>query len=519
MRRPASLPLDFGEVPTAGHRARHRGTALATAGIRRLLRFIDTQLGISFVPVKATLWLIALAVPAAVILDRIGATGQTNRHLSGGIEMTTSHITIKCPECGHEFDISDVLYDQVEHDLKKQYEARLKEAQDKFRKDSEQLEQQKAELDKAREAQQATIDRTIRERLRQERQALSEKLTAEIREEESARLKDLQKELQKKTGQVKEFHKAQAEIERLKRAMDEAQSKAEADAERRLNELLAAEREKIRKSEEDKLSLKIRDKDHVIQQLSEQLKDMQRKAEQGSMQVQGEVQELAIEEWLAATYPLDSIEEIKKGARGGDCIQTINTRSATNCGRIYYESKRTKAFQPRWVEKFKRDVLEKGANIGVLVTESMPADMPQMGQRDGIWVCTFADLASLSQVLRDSLITIHRVLAGQENRGDKMSMVYDFVTSNEFRLQVEAIVEGFTQMQSDLEKEKRAMARIWKQREKQIEKVLLNTSNMYGSIRGIAGSAIPAVRHLELPGAEEEDEFHDERPEDLDESS
>jgi hypothetical protein len=117
------------------------------------------------------------------------------------------------------------------------------------------------------------------------------------------------------------------------------------------------------------------------------------------------------------------------------------------------------------------------------------------------------------------LITIHRVLAGQKNRGDKMSLVYDFVTSGEFRLPVEAIVEGFTQMQSDLEKEKRAMARIWKQREKQIEKVLLNTSNMYGSIRGIAGSAIPAVRHLELPGAEEEDEFHDERPEDLDESS
>jgi hypothetical protein len=233
---------------------------------------------------------------------------------------------------------------------------------------------------------------------------------------------------------------------------------------------------------------------------------MQRKAEQGSMQLQGEVQELAIEEWLAAAWPLDTIEEIKKGARGGDCIQVINTRRATNCGKIYYESKRTKAFQPAWIEKFKADVREKGANIGVLVTEAMPTDMPQMGQRDGVWICTFADLPSLSAVLRDSLLTIHRALASQENRGDKMSLVYDFVTSDEFRMQVEAIVEGFSQMQDDLETEKRAMARIWKQREKQIEKVLLNTANMYGAIRGIAGSAIASVQRLELPGAADDDE-------------
>jgi hypothetical protein len=417
--------------------------------------------------------------------------------------MTTSHITIKCPECGHAFDISDVLYDQVEHDLKAQYEARLKQERERFRAETAKLEQQRAELAKAQEAQQEAVARAVREGLAKERQALREKIAAEVREEESGRLKDLQEELRNKSEQVKDFHKAQAEIERLKREKDEAQSKAEADAQRKLNELLGVERERIQKDEEEKQSLKIRDRDHVIQKLNEQLKDMQRKAEQGSMQVQGEVQELAIEEWLAAAYPLDSIEEIKKGALGGDCIQSINTRSATNCGRIYYESKRTKTFQPRWIEKFKADVRARSANIGVLVTESMPADLPQMGQKEGIWICTFADLPSLSAVLRDSLITIHRVLAGQENRGDKMSMVYDFVTSDAFRLQVEAIVEGFTQMQHDLEGEKRAMARIWKQREKQIEKVLLNTSNMYGSIRGIAGSAIPTVRHLELPGVEE----------------
>jgi hypothetical protein len=417
--------------------------------------------------------------------------------------MTSSHISIKCPECGHEFDISDVLYDQVEHDLKAQYDERLKEAREKYQADTRKLEEERAALAKARDGQQEAVEQAIREGLRRERQALSEKLTAQIREEQSESLQSLQRELQQKSAQLKDFHKAQAEIERLKREKDEAASKAEADAERKLNERLALEREKIQKDEEDKQTLKIREKDYVIQQLNDKLKDLQRKAEQGSMQLQGEVQELAIEEWLAAAYPLDGIEEIKKGARGGDCIQVINTRSAANCGRIYYESKRTKAFQPAWIEKFKADVLEKSANIGVLVTEAMPADMPQMGQKDGIWICSFTDLPSLSAVLRDSLITIHRVLAGQENRGDKMSMVYDYVTSDEFRLQVEAIVEGFSQMQADLDREKRAMAKLWKQREKQIDKVLTNTSNMYGSIRGIAGSAIPAVRQLELPGAED----------------
>ena len=430
--------------------------------------------------------------------------------------MTTTNITIKCPDCGHEFDISDVLYDQVEHDLKAQYEARLKEERNRFRAETAKLDTQRAALEKEREEQAEAVARSIREGLAKERDALRRKLTAEVREEESERLKSLKEELDRKSEQVKEFHKAQAEIERLTREMGEAASKAEADAQRKLNEMLAAEREKIQKDEEDRQTLKIREKDHLIEQLKKQMVDMQRKAEQGSMQVQGEVQETAIEEWLAGAYPLDTVEEIKKGARGGDCIQVINTRSVTNCGKIYYESKRTKAFQPAWIEKFKADVREKGANIGVLVTEAMPTDMPQMGQRDGVWICSFGDLPSLSAVLRDSLITIHRALASQENRGDKMSMIYDFITGDEFRMQVEAIVEGFTQMQTDLDSEKRAMARIWKQREKQIEKVLLNTSNMHGAIKGIAGSAIPAVQRLELPGAEDGSDPDEERLDDAD---
>jgi len=249
----------------------------------------------------------------------------------------------------------------------------------------------------------------------------------------------------------------------------------------------------------------------AIKELHKQLDDqkrlteeMKRKQEQGSMQMQGEVQELAIEEWLAGKFPLDSIEEIKKGARGGDCIQTVNTRSRQNCGTIYYESKRTKDFQPGWIEKFKNDIRERGANLAVLVTEAMPQGMDRMGLKDGIWVCTYEEFKGLCVVLRETIIQISDAIGSQENKGEKMHMLYDYLTSNEFKLQIEGIVEGFTLMKMDLESEKRSITGHWKKREKQIEKVLLNTNFMYNSIRGIAGTALQPIKALEMPEVSEE---------------
>jgi hypothetical protein len=268
--------------------------------------------------------------------------------------------------------------------------------------------------------------------------------------------------------------------------------------------LYILEKDKIRKLEEDKNELRFKELQKQLEDQKKLTEEMKRKQEQGSMQLQGEVQELAIEEWLETKFPLDTIEEIKKGARGGDCIQIVNTRTLQNCGKIYYESKRTKDFQPSWIEKFKADMREKGADIGVLVTEAMPSDFERMGLKDGVWICTYEEFKGLSAVLRESIVKLNLAVASQEGKGDKMHMLYDFLTSNTFRMQVEAIVEGFSQMKSDLESEKRSMQRIWKQRDKQIEKVISNTIDMYGSIKGIAGSAIQSVKALELPGEDDE---------------
>ena len=223
------------------------------------------------------------------------------------------------------------------------------------------------------------------------------------------------------------------------------------------------------------------------------------------MQTQGEVQELAIEDWLTDKFPLDVIQEIKKGERGADCLQIVHTRTHQNCGTIYYESKRSKSFQPGWVEKFKSDIREKNADIGVLVTEVMPPDMERLGLMEGVWICSYDEFKGLCTVLRESIIQLSTAIVTQENKGDKMGMLYDFLTSNEFKLQIEAIVEGFTQMKTDLESEQRSMRSIWKKREKQIDKVLLNTTDMYGSIRGIAGNAVQAIPLLELPPDDEID--------------
>jgi hypothetical protein len=406
---------------------------------------------------------------------------------------------IECPNCGYAIDVNEILYHQVDEQLKKKYHAELAQERSKYQHRVGELDAEREQLNQEKAAIDEKISAAIKDRMLAETQRLRTAIRSELESAQSEEKKLLQQELDQKGQQLREFNKTRAENEKLKREKDELKDHLEAESERKLNEMLTAERSKIRKTEEDRAQMRLAEREKVIEQLNEQLKDAQRKAEQGSMQLQGEVQELAVEQWLSQTFPLDTIEEVKKGARGADCLQIVNSRSQRNCGTIYYESKRTKGFQPGWIEKFKHDIRERNADIGVLVTESMPSDMERLGIKDGIWICTFDDFKSLSLVLRESVIRLSDAISAQDNKGDKMGMLYDFLTGNEFRLQVEAIVEGFTQMQTDLESEKRSMAGVWKKREKQLQKVLLNTTQMYGSVRGIAGSAIQRVELLELP--------------------
>jgi hypothetical protein len=405
---------------------------------------------------------------------------------------------IKCPNCGTEIDVQDILAHQVEEQIKVKYQSALADEKKKYDVQQAALAKEKEDFEKKKQNENALFNEKLEAKLKTERKSIEEKLKTKLNEEQKEQNELLQQELKDKSLQLQELNKTKAEIEKLKREKDEIKTQVEADAAKRLNIQITEEKEKIRKAEEDKNELRFKE---LMKQLEDQKRlteEMKRKQEQGSMQLQGEVQELAIEEWLRTKFPLDTIDEIKKGARGGDCVQIVNTRNQQNCGTIYYESKRTKDFSATWLEKFKTDIRERNANIGVLVTEAMPAGMERMGLKEGIWICTFEEFKGLSGVLRESIIQLSNALSSQENKGDKMHMLYDYLTSNAFRLQVEAIVEGFTTMRADLEKEKNAMSRMWKQREKQIEKVTQNTIDMYGSIRGIAGSAVQEVKLLNL---------------------
>lgn len=431
-----------------------------------------------------------------------------------------SQTQIKCPNCGTSIDVQDILTHQLEEEIKQKYQNQAAQEKQKielqlqqFQQEKEQFElkkKQENELFKERLEKQLSEEKALLERQAKERQLkFEEQIKLKLSEEQAEQFGALQKELNEKSEQIKELNRTKAEIEKLKREKSELKEEIEAESQRKLNETIQQEKDKIRKAEEERNELKIRELHKQLEDQKKLTEEMKRKQEQGSMQLQGEVQELAIEEWLMAQFPLDTIEEVKKGARGGDCVQIVNTRTRQNLGKIYYESKRTKDFQPSWIEKFKADMREKGADVGVLVTEAMPSGQERLANLNGIWVCSYEEFKGLCVVLRESVVQVSLAIASQENKGDKMNMLYDYLTSNNFRMQIEAIVEGFSSMKNALESEKRAMQRIWKEREKQIEKVVSNTIDMYGSIKGIAGNAVQSVKALELDTDSEEIDFED----------
>ncbi|MCC7027562.1 MAG: DUF2130 domain-containing protein [Saprospiraceae bacterium] len=420
-----------------------------------------------------------------------------------------SSTKIICPNCEFEIDVNDVIFHRLDEDLKKQYNSKWQEANLELEQKAALLKKEKESFELKKQNENDLFQERVRVKLREERDQLTLQIRKNLELENADQYQAIQQELNAKSEQIKELNKTKAEIETLKREKNELQEIAQAEAQKKLNELLVIERERISKLEFEKNELVVRELQKQLEAQKYLTEEMKRKQDQGSMQLQGEVQELAIEEWLKNNFTLDTISEIKKGARGADCIQIIHTRSKQNCGSIYYESKRTKDFQNSWIEKFRNDMRDQNANIGVLVTDVLPKDMERMGLRDGIWICTYQEFKGLCFVLRESILHVDLAISSQENKGEKMNMLYSYLTSNEFKLQIESIVDGFTQMHNDLNTEKRSMQGHWKRREKQIQKVLLNTNFMYNSIKGIAGNAIQSIKALELGQTDELDEVNE----------
>lgn len=413
--------------------------------------------------------------------------------------------TIKCPQCETQINVNEVLYAQFKHQFDHEHTAKKADLEQQLSNQNKQLKQASGVLkqkEQAFEAKQAQFDEKLQiataEKIKTERLRIHATLKAELEDAHSESTALLEKELAEKSSQVKELNASKIMITRLKRENEETELRMKAQAEAEFSITLKQEREKIQTLADQQNELKLKQKDEQLEQIKRQLDETKRKAEQGSMQLQGEAQELAIESWLAAQFPFDSLQEISKGAFGADCIQTVNTRDIQNCGKICYESKNAKAWNATWIEKLKQDMLKAGADIGVLVTQVMPKELDRMGFLEGVWVCDYEDFKGCVSLLRQSLIQVSNVSQLQENRTDKMGLLYEYLSSNEFNMQLTIIVDGFVKMQAELEKEKRSLMASWKRRQKTIDGVLVNTTEMYGSIKGIAGSAVGHIPALSL---------------------
>ena len=376
---------------------------------------------------------------------------------------------IKCPNCGHQFEPNEIIREEVEKELRtkmtewqlqkqKQFDAQLTEERNKIEKSAE------------------------------------ETLRKSIGADFENKLRHLEKNNAEYEEKLKEARKQQVEFLQKEQELKNKEAELELSVQKKLQEEREKLSESIRKLEEQRIAAKETEFNLRIKEMEEKLEvqrklaeEMKRKAEQGSMQSQGEAQELALEELLSSSFPFDIISEVGKGVRGADCIQTVRNNLGLECGKIIYESKRTNAFSNEWIEKLKTDMRNMGADVAVIVTQAMPKDMDRFGEKEGVWVCSFSEVKAIAYMLRDGIIKIFTASKNQENKGDKMHMLYGYLTSNEFGEQWKAIREGFMSMKLSIQKERDAMEKLWKSREKQLEKVLLNAAHIRGSIEGISG--------------------------------
>lgn len=417
---------------------------------------------------------------------------------------------IECPKCGTSLDVEDVLATKLESKYKKELESKIAEKDSQVSKELEKIETEKASLEKAKQEQLKEVEKQTELRLKEQRKELEEELKGKFESENKEQFELMQQELKEKSEKLKEYNKAKAEIERLKREKEEAAEEAILAAEKKYNELLKQEKDKLQDKAESKLreewELKYKEIEKQLEDQKKLTEEMKRKQEKGSQQLQGEVQELAIEDLLEKEYPFDRIEEVSKGVRGADCLQVVINHNQEECGSIVYESKRTMSFSDDWIAKLKQDQLSSKADIAVIVTQTMPKGMSQFGEIHGVWICSFPNVKFLSKVLREMLININTVQLQNNNRGDKKEMLYNYFASNEFKHTITTIIETYGKMQEQLDSEKRAFQKQWKNREKQLELVQNNMLGLFGSIEGIIGNQLTSDDPFGLLGGDEDDD-------------
>ena len=413
--------------------------------------------------------------------------------------------TITCPNCKTEIKLTESLAAPLIETTRKEYEKRLSQKDADIAKRETAMREKEEALSKAKEA----IDEQVAEKVKLERAQIVTEEAKKARlavatdlEQKSTELEDLKNALNQQGEKLAEAQKAQVELIRKQRELDDAKREMELTIEKRIQEKLDTTREQARKEAEEQLKLKVMEKEQTISSMQKQIEELKRKAEQGSQQLQGEVQELELESLLKAKFPHDSIMPVPKGEHGGDVLQCVVGPMGLACGTIIWESKRTKNWSDGWLVKLREDQRMAKAEIAVIVSQTLPKEIETFDLVDGVWVTHPRAALPVALSLRQSLIEIAAARQASEGQQTKMELVYQYLTGPRFRQRVQAIVEAFSSMQEDLEKEKKVIMKQWAKRDEQIERVMQATVGMYGDLQGIAGKTLQEIEGLEFKALE-----------------
>ncbi|MDQ1265006.1 MAG: hypothetical protein QG635_156 [Bacteroidota bacterium] len=435
---------------------------------------------------------------------------------------------IRCPKCGYAIELSDALKNQLEDKLRLEFREKYMQEMEKFRfkarKEAEEtaalrikefelvleeknkrikeFDEQALELRQKQrllEDKEKMLDETVRQKLEDEKKSLAEKIMQQAKDNIKLEMLDLQKQLEEKNSKLTESQNMELEFRRKQRELEEAQQNQKIEFERRIDE----ERKKIIDSASEKLSeeyrLKELEKNKQIDDMKKTIEELKRKSEQGSQQTQGEVLELEIENMLRTAYPYDIIMPVPKGVRGGDVMQQVRLPNGSICGTIIWEAKRTKNWTPDWIPKLKEDRIAAKADLAALVSVVLPKDITHIGVIDDVWVSGTTTVKGLADLLRLQIIEVSIVKKSLEGRTDKLDLLYNYITGQEFRQKMQAILETYITMKEELETERRSLTNIWSKRDKQLDRLTLNTSSIYGDLQSIIGGEIEAPQQLALP--------------------
>ncbi len=417
----------------------------------------------------------------------------------------TTEPTITCPNCKTVIRLTESLAAPLIAATRQQYEQQLLQKDEEVAKREQSVREKEKLVAQAKRTLDEQINEQVAEQLKAERarvvaeEAKKAKLATAAELDAKAReVTELQEVLKVREEKLAEAQKAQAELIKKQRELDDAKRELELTVEKRVQDSLTDVREKAKREAEEGLKLKVLEKDQTIASMQQKIEELKQKAEQGSQQLQGEVQELELENLLRTKFPFDTIEPVPKGEFGGDALQRVTSQAGQVCGTILWESKRTKHWSDGWLTKLREDQRTAKAEISVLVSQVLPKGVETFDVLDGVWVTSPRAALPVATMLRHTLLQVNTARQVSEGQQTKTEMVYQYLTGPRFRHRVEAIVEAFSSMQQDLDKERKAIMRQWAKREEQIDRVMGATVGMYGDLQGIAGKSLQEIEGLEL---------------------